>query len=120
MDYLKKCKKNCPLCNKSNVTSSIDVILKNQIMNFNVNCVNTRTGNQAGDVNTVQSMLQKMGLEISDLACGAQYPSHKSSSETFVKLGTKPSAVHNNCSGKHAGMLALCLLLNHPIKNYLS
>jgi L-asparaginase II len=70
-------------------------------------------------VNTVQSMLQKMGLEISDLGCGAQYPSHKASSETFVKLGTKPSAIHNNCSGKHAGMLALCLLLNHPIKNYL-
>ncbi len=71
-------------------------------------------------VTVVQSILQKIGLNQTHLSCGTQYPTDKASSETFIKTNTKPSAIHNNCSGKHAGMLALCILLNHPIENYLN
>jgi hypothetical protein len=33
---------------------------------------------------------------------------------------TKPTAIHNNCSGKHAGMLALCKLLDFNTQDYLN
>jgi len=71
-------------------------------------------------VKVVESILQKIGLNPSYLGCGMQYPTDKASSETFIKTGTKPSAIHNNCSGKHAGMLALCVLLNYPTQDYLN
>ncbi len=71
-------------------------------------------------VEVVESMLTKIGLNLSHLGCGIQYPTHKETSETFLKSGIKPTAIHNNCSGKHAGMLALCLLLGYSIENYLS
>src|SRR6185369_14457248 len=32
--------------------------------------------------------------------------------------GEQPNALHNNCSGKHAGMLAVAVHLGAPIDNY--
>jgi len=55
-------------------------------------------------VRTVRAMLRKIGLEEAALACGPQWP------RDGCRLrcsGSEPGDVHNNCSGKHAGMLAL-------------
>lgn len=68
---------------------------------------------------TVRSILQKIGLSEQELGCGAQYPSSKRDANALVQTGTKPTAIHNNCSGKHAGMLALCQLLGYDTQNYL-
>ncbi len=68
----------------------------------------------------VRSILHKIGSTEQDLNCGAQYPTHKKDADQLVRTDTKPSAVHNNCSGKHAGMLALCKLLGHSTTDYLA
>ncbi|MCG9880573.1 MAG: asparaginase [Bacteroidia bacterium] len=70
-------------------------------------------------IQAVESIFRKIGLSTDYLACGAQYPTHKASHENLIKLGEKPKQIHNNCSGKHAGMLALCKLLNFPVEDYL-
>lgn len=68
----------------------------------------------------VRSILHKIGATAQDLGCGAQYPTHKKDADQLVRTDTKPSAIHNNCSGKHAGMLALCKLLGHSMTDYLN
>jgi L-asparaginase II len=63
-------------------------------------------------------MLKKIGLEPEALKCGTHEPF---SIEAAVQLKAKreePSVLHNNCSGKHAGMLALALHLGAPIETY--
>jgi L-asparaginase II len=69
---------------------------------------------------TVRSILSKIGLDDSYLGCGAQYPTHKKDANELVRTEKKPGAIHNNCSGKHAGMLALCVLLGYDVKDYLN
>ncbi len=41
-----------------------------------------------------------------DLACGPHPPMHGPSAEALRNAGVTPSRIHNNCSGKHGGLLA--------------
>jgi len=66
----------------------------------------------------VLSMLKKTGLSVSDLKCGAHEPYSKEAAEELRGKGERPTALHNNCSGKHAGMLALALHLGAEIATY--
>ncbi|MEO3947552.1 asparaginase [Gorillibacterium sp. CAU 1737] len=65
-------------------------------------------------------MLAKLGLEESALSCGAHDPFHKPTADALKAAGNAPSALHNNCSGKHAGMLALAKAIDAPTAGYLS
>lgn len=67
----------------------------------------------------VKSILEKCGLDESYLACGAQYPTAKREANALIQSGNKAMAIHNNCSGKHAGMLALCALKGWDVETYL-
>ncbi len=51
-------------------------------------------------------MLQSLGLEEGDLACGPHEPLSKRGSKLLKDSGLHPTRLHNNCSGKHAAMLA--------------
>lgn len=66
----------------------------------------------------VSSMLRKIGLEASALKCGAHEPYGKEAAEELRRKGELPSVLHNNCSGKHVGMLALALYLGAPTETY--
>ena len=68
----------------------------------------------------VNSILQKIGLTPEDLHCGPQYPTSKKDADTLIRNNEKPHSIHNNCSGKHAGMLALSQLLGAEKHHYLS
>lgn len=70
-------------------------------------------------LNLVRSILKKIGCKPSDLACGEHLPMHEKSAFALVKNNDKPSAMHNNCSGKHAGFLALAVLNGFDKKTYL-
>ena len=59
-------------------------------------------------VEAVRSLLAKAGLDESYLACGAHWPISEEASRELIRVGRRPQAIHNNCSGKHAGMLAAC------------
>jgi L-asparaginase II len=67
----------------------------------------------------VNSILQKIGLEADALQCGAHYPSYDQAAISLYQQGTEASALHNNCSGKHAGFLALCQFMQWPIEGHL-
>ena len=69
-------------------------------------------------VETALSMLRKTGLGREALRCGPQEPYSEEAAEALRARGEKPSALHNNCSGKHAGMLALAAHLGAPLDSY--
>ena len=50
-------------------------------------------------------MLARAGLDAAALECGAHWPIHQPSAQALARAGGAPSALHNNCSGKHAGFL---------------
>jgi L-asparaginase II len=63
-------------------------------------------------------MLKKIGLGPEALKCGVHEPySHKAAAELRAR-GEVSNVLHNNCSGKHVGMLAVALHLGAPIETY--
>ncbi len=76
-------------------------------------------GGEPFHVRAVRSILKAIGLDEGALQCGAHAPYHKPSARALRRRGRKPGAVHNNCSGKHAGMLALAVYLGAPTSTYL-
>jgi len=78
-------------------------------------------GSHSGEdkhVNTVKSILDKIGLGPEYLKCGIQTP--LGVSESLPDPEEKFTAIHHNCSGKHAGMLALAKFKNLSLDDYLS
>lgn len=61
---------------------------------------------EALHVERVSGLLARLGLGEGDLACGAHPPTNPAAREAMRAEGRKPLALHNSCSGKHAGMLA--------------
>ncbi|MNX54606.1 L-asparaginase II [compost metagenome] len=55
-----------------------------------------------------RSILDKAGVSPDMLRCGAHPPLHEPTAEAMLCRGEAPTALHNNCSGKHAAMLAMC------------
>lgn len=64
------------------------------------------------------SMLRKIGLGPEALKCGAHEPYGTEAALELRSRGEQPNALHNNCSGKHAGMLAVAVHLGAPTENY--
>jgi L-asparaginase II len=65
-----------------------------------------------------ERMLAGCGLDVGALACGAHWPLHQPSAHALVRAGLGPSAIHNNCSGKHAGFLCLARSLRLDPRDY--
>jgi L-asparaginase II len=66
----------------------------------------------------VASMLEKIGLGPKALRCGVHEPYSPEAAGVLRARNEVPSVLHNNCSGKHAGMLAVALQLGASIDNY--
>jgi L-asparaginase II len=69
-------------------------------------------------VATASAMLAKIGLPEDALECGAHWPSRPEVAHPMARRGEEPRAVHNNCSGKHSGFLALAVQRGHDPKGY--
>ncbi len=69
-------------------------------------------------VEAVRSLLAKAGLDESHLACGAHWPVSETAMRELMRAGRRPQAIHNNCSGKHAGMLAAAVHLGFDPRFY--
>lgn len=70
-------------------------------------------------VAVVAGMLERIGATVDDLRCGAHPPAYEPAAAALAARGETPSALHNNCSGKHAGILALARALGAPLEGYL-
>jgi L-asparaginase II len=62
-------------------------------------------GGESVHVATAAALLRKGEFDEEDLLCGAHFPYDEKASAELRASGEGPSALHNNCSGKHAGML---------------
>jgi L-asparaginase II len=69
-------------------------------------------------VGIARAMLSKAGICEDDYECGAHWPQRAQSLHELVRSGGQPLPVHNNCSGKHAGMLALARHLRADSHGY--
>ena len=69
-------------------------------------------------VSNVAHFLDRMGLSVADLECGAHMPTNDKAREALRMAGSAPSALHNNCSGKHSGMLSVALAMGVPTRGY--
>jgi L-asparaginase II len=70
-------------------------------------------------LDAVRSILSKIGLDPSALRCGPHMPHDPATAAALARAGRGPEAIHSNCSGKHAGMLASCRLYGWPTETYL-
>lgn len=71
-------------------------------------------------VETVTAMLHKLNMEESFLQCGPHMPFDKTAAAKLRQHNEAPSQLHNNCSGKHTGMLALAKFMNSSTDAYMS
>lgn len=69
-------------------------------------------------VDLAASMLERMGLDQSALECGTHQPFLERAARNLLLSAGKPSPLHNNCSGKHSGMLAVARYLKEPHAGY--
>jgi L-asparaginase II len=70
-------------------------------------------------VDAVRGILAKIGRDRSALQCGTHPPSYEPAAAALAAAGEAPSALHNNCSGKHAGILAMCAYRGFDDARYL-
>jgi L-asparaginase II len=75
-------------------------------------------GGEPEHVAIAQRMLGDLGLEEGDLACGAAEPLTKRGQRLLRESGGRLSRLHNNCSGKHAAMLARAQGAGWPTEGY--
>jgi L-asparaginase II len=78
-------------------------------------------GSHSGEsihVATVRSMLAKIDLDESALKCGVHEPFSAEVARELTRNQEPPSVLQNNCSGKHAAMLALARHLGAPTESY--
>jgi len=66
----------------------------------------------------VTGFLGHLGLGAGDLECGAHLPLNGKAREALRAAGAQPTALHNNCSGKHSGMLSVARALGADTAHY--
>jgi L-asparaginase II len=75
-------------------------------------------GGEPRHVKVAALLLRRGGFSVDDLRCGAEPPTHEPSARELLREGRPSTPLHNNCSGKHAGMLLACRLLGLPHETY--
>ncbi len=73
---------------------------------------------EPGQVARVRELLAKIGCSEGDLLCGPHPPLSERVARDYATRGLKLTAVYSNCSGKHAGMLALARHHGWPTASY--
>jgi len=73
---------------------------------------------EAVHVETIRGIFQKIGLDESYLQCGTHYPFKEDVAQSMKDRGEPALPIHNNCSGKHAGMLACAQFLGEDLDSY--
>jgi L-asparaginase II len=69
-------------------------------------------------VERVMAMLARLGLDEEALACGPHPPFNEIAANQLFCEGVEPGRLHNNCSGKHTGMLAVALCRGWSLDGY--
>ncbi len=82
-------------------------------------CMCGSLNGQDFQVAAIRSILSKIGLSEDNLLCGAHRSSHRPTAKLMREKGQAPKPVHNNCAGKHAAILSLCVYHDWPVEIYI-
>ena len=63
---------------------------------------------EAAHAGLAAAMLSRAGLGVDALECGTHWPTGQEAALSLARQGNQPSALHNNCSGKHSGFVCTC------------
>ncbi|QNG17595.1 asparaginase [Rhodococcus triatomae] len=74
---------------------------------------------ESDHVELVLQLLARHGLSESDLRCPPALPANELAHAELLAAGELPRPVYMNCSGKHAAMLATCVVNGWPTNGYL-
>jgi L-asparaginase II len=69
-------------------------------------------------VDGARRILASVGLDESSLQCPPALPMEPDDLMRYVRGGGEPDPIHMNCSGKHAAMLATCVVNGWPTETY--
>ena len=73
---------------------------------------------EPGQIALVRNLLAKIACSERDLLCGPHPPLSERVASDYATRGVRLTAVYSNCSGKHAGMLALARHHGWPTEFY--
>src|SRR5947209_12384013 len=77
-------------------------------------------GGEPAHVEVASRMLARAGRDAASLECGAHWPSYQPATQALARSGGAPSALHNNCSGKHVGFLCVACAAGADHRGYVS
>lgn len=80
-------------------------------------CVASHSG-EPEHAQTAAGILAKAGLDKSALECGAHWPMGDAATRALAAKHEEPTALHNNCSGKHSGFLCFACAMEYNPKGY--
>ena len=75
-------------------------------------------GGEPNHVAVAERMLARAALDGTALECGAHWPLHQPSAQALARSGRSASALHNNCSGKHAGFVCVACATGADHRHY--
>jgi L-asparaginase II len=75
-------------------------------------------GGELRHTETVAAWLARIGRTPDDLECGAHWPYHEETARQLARDRMTPTNLHNNCSGKHAGMVSVATHLGEDSRDY--
>lgn len=75
-------------------------------------------GGRPEHVARAEALLARGGLTAAALSCGVHPPLDEAAAAALRARGEAATPLHNNCSGKHAGMLLACRRLGLPTEDY--
>ena len=82
-------------------------------------CVTCASHNgQPAHIQAASALLRQFDIAEDHLICGAHWSLDQDSLIDQVRAAAAPTRLHNNCSGKHAGMLVLAHLMQAPFAGY--
>ncbi len=77
-------------------------------------------GGEPAHVAVASRMLAAAGLDVAALECGTHWPSHQPAALALARAAQTPTALHNNCSGKHAGFICLACAMGVDHHGYVT
>lgn len=78
-------------------------------------------GSHSGESRHIRLMtgwLARLGVGLDVLGCGAHPPHDEETAQDMIRQGETPTVLHNNCSGKHLGMVTTALHLGESVDGY--
>ena len=107
------------------IFQAIPFVLSNAINFYNLNSKQTALScaSHCGEryhITELNNWLKKIRIKKSYLKCGVHNPIDKISSDQLLLSNNKPNQIHNNCAGKHLGMLSSSKINKYDLDDYLN